>query len=130
MFIKFNSDDYKDIIVLMKDIKNVHKSLFPKATLQSQVAKYEEECIELATATNGKEICEEFADIFIVACGLMRFSPQLGVDLCSNIIKTVKDEDGKTLLVEAICNKMNINQSRDWNETNDGFYKHKEKLMH
>lgn len=130
MFIKFDPDDYNDIIVLMRDIKDVHKSLFPKATLQSQAAKYEEECIELATAKNGKELCEEFADMFIVACGLMRFSSQLGVDLCRNIIRTIKDDESRALFIETVCNKMNINQSRDWNETSDGFYKHKEYSIH
>lgn len=130
MFIKFDPDDYDDIIILMRDIRDVHKSLFPKATLQSQAAKYEEECLELASAKDNDEIREEFADMFIVACGLMRFSPQLGIDLCKNIITTIKDDESRELLIKAVCDKMNTNQTRDWNETKDGFYKHKEHIVH
>ena len=130
MFIKFDPDNYKDIIVLMKDIKDVHTSLFPNATIQSQAAKYEEECIELATAESCEDIREEFADLFIVSCGLLRFSPQLGIDLCKNIITTIKDDESREFLIKAVCDKMNVNQTRDWNETNSGFYKHKDHIVH
>lgn len=125
MIKKFNIDDYKNINDLILDVQIVHEELFPKATLASQIAKYEEESEELQLADTAEDIIEEFADIFIVACGIRRFSPTIGTDLLKNIIATIRRHEDKVTLIEAVCAKMNKNQERDWGEQSSGYYKHK-----
>ena len=130
MIKKFDFDDYKDINDIILDIQIVHEELFPQATLTSQIAKYEEESEELQLANTMEDIIEEFADIFIVACGIRRFSPILGTDLLKQVIDTVKNHNDKITLMKAVCAKMNKNQERDWGEQSGGYYKHKVHTIH
>lgn len=130
MIKEFDLDDYNDINDLILDIQIVHEKLFPQATLVSQIAKYEEESEELKLANTKENIIEEFADIFIVACGIRRFSPIIGTDLLKQVITTIRRHDDKITLMEAVCEKMNKNQERDWGETSSGYYKHKIHTIH
>ena len=130
MIKKFDLDDYNDINDLILDIQIVHEELFPQATLASQIAKYEEENEELQLADTIEDIIEEFADVFIVACGIRRFSPILGTDLLKHVIDTIKHHEDKITLMEAVCTKMNKNQERDWGEQSGGYYKHKVHTIH
>ena len=123
-------DEYKDINDLILDVQAKHEILFPNATLASQIAKYEEESEELQLANTMENIIEEFADVFIVACGIRRFSPILGTDLLKQVITTIKNYDDKVTLMKAICAKMNKNQTRDWGEASSGNYKHKVHTIH
>ena len=130
MIKKFDLDDYKDINDLILDVQVVHEKLFPQATLASQIAKYEEESEELQLANTMEDIIEEFADVFIVACGIRRFSPILGTDLLKHVITTIKNHKDKITLMVAVCEKMNKNQERDWGEQSSGYYKHKVHTIH
>lgn len=130
MIKKFDLDDYNDINDLILDIQIVHEELFPQATLASQIAKYEEENEELQLADTIEDIIEEFADVFIVACGIRRFSPILGTDLLKHVIDTIKNDKDRITLMEAVCKKMNKNQERDWGEQDSGYYKHKVHTIH
>lgn len=123
-------EEYKDINYLIEDVVFIHKQLFPQATLASQIAKYEEETEELQLANTMDEIVEEFADLFIVACGIRRFSLVLGTDLIKYLINTVKHNDDCMTLMKTVCEKMNKNQKRDWGETYDGYYKHTVHSVH
>lgn len=130
MIKKFDLDDYKDINDLILDIQIVHEELFPQATLTSQIAKYEEESEELQLANTMEDIIEEFADVFIVACGIRRFSKILGTDLLKHVINTIRNDKNKITLMKAVCTKMNKNQERDWGEQSSGYYKHKVHTIH
>lgn len=130
MIKKFNLNDYKNINDLILDVQIVHEKLFPQATLASQIAKYEEESEELQLANTMEDIIEEFADVFIVACGIRRFSSILGTDLLEQVLTTIKDYDNKVTLMKAVCEKMNKNQERVWGEPSSGYYKHKVHTIH
>lgn len=130
MIKKFDLDNYKDVNDLILDVQIVHEQLFPQATLTSQIAKYEEENEELQLANTMEDIIEEFADIFIVACGIRRFSLILGTDLLKQVINTIKYQEDKITLMKAVCAKMNKNQERDWGEQSSGYYKHKVHTIH
>lgn len=130
MIKKFDLDDYNDINDLILDIQIVHEELFPQATLLSQVAKYEEENEELQLANTKEDIIKEFADVFIVACGIRRFSTIIGTNLLKQIITSIKKHDDRIILMEAVCEKMNKNQERDWGEPSSGYYKHKVHTIH
>lgn len=123
-------DEYKDVNDLILDVQAIHEVLFPNATLASQIAKYEEESEELQLAYSLENVFEEFADVFIVACGIRRFSLILGTDLLKQIIDSVKHHDDKITLMKAVCKKMNKNQTRDWGEASSGYYKHKVHTIH
>lgn len=125
MIKNFNLDDYNDINDLILDVQIVHEKLFPQATLTSQITKYEEKSEELQLADTKEDIIEEFADVFIVACGIRRFSSILGTDLLKQVITTIRRHDDRITLMEAVCEKMNKNQERDLGESSSGYYKHK-----
>ena len=130
MIKKFDLADYNDINDLILDIQIVHEKLFPQATLVSQVAKYEEKSEELQLANTKEDIIEEFADVFIVACGIRRFSSILGTDLLKQVITTIRRHDDKITLMEAVCEKMNKNQESDCGELSSDYYKHKILTIH
>lgn len=130
MIKEFELKNYKDINDLILDVQIVHEQLFPQATLVSQIAKYEEENEELQLANTMEDIIEEFADVFIVACGIRRFSPILGTDLLKLVITAIKRHEDKITLMEAVCAKMNKNQERDWGEQSSGYYKHTIHTIH
>jgi hypothetical protein len=109
---------------LIQDIIKVHKELYPNATLQTQIEKYEEEFNELKASKDVTSIVMEFADVFICSCGIRRFSDIVGRDLGTNILRSITNDDDKIILMEAVCRKMNENQKRVWKETKDGYYDH------
>ena len=104
---------------LFEKVVEVHKKLFPDATLQSQCDKFNEEFEEFKQAEAEEDICAEFADMFIVAAGISRFSPGLG----EFIAKSMIDVPDKVQFANAIVDKMNKNIDRKWDNKN-GFYKH------
>ena len=113
-----------------------HKDAFPDATLDGQKLKWLEEKREwkesLRSATDDF-VCgdvNELADMFIVACGLTRFSDAEAMfcfgrverELCASLFAT---ED----LENAIDKKMERNRVRSWEKTPQGNYHHtKEEL--
>lgn len=111
-------------VKLVDDIIKVHNELYPNATLLTQIKKYEEEYAELVASVDTGDVVKEFADLFIVSCGIRRFSEAVGKDLGAGILKSITDNEDKLILMEAVCRKMNENQKRVWKETKDGYYKH------
>lgn len=126
MIYKFNYEDFKIYDNLINKVSEVHKQLFPNATGQSQCAKYEEEFEEFLKASDTTDIMKELADMFIVACGIRNFYENVGNNILGYIITKVISQSEKVqmIFVKEICDKMNKNQERIWNETESGYYKH------
>lgn len=109
---------------LFEKVIKVHEQLFPDATLESQCNKFNEEYEEYKNATQGEEICYEYADCFIVAAGIARFSKGLGECLGRLLVIDLgKNYNLRESLAIAIVDKMNKNIDRKW-DNNNGFYKH------
>lgn len=121
-YIKLEEDD--TFSTLFDKVVEVHKKLFPDATLQSQCDKYDEEYEEFEHAEDGEDICYEFADMFIVAAGISRFNKHLGEHLSKLMVRSLGDNDKMRMdLANAVVAKMNKNIDRKWDNV-DGFYKH------
>lgn len=127
----------------MEDIINWHKETFPKATLEGQKKKFEEEYKEFRAAADKEspqETFEELADMYIVALGETRFSPACGLLSLTMIGKIITDPflenedieqserlDGSAVflaeVMKAVDKKMDANKKRKWTYK-DGKYKH------
>ena len=106
----------------IKSIIEWHEQTFPDATLEGQLEKYQDELQELAES-NYKDITE-LADMFIVACGICRFSLARGM----TAFWKVGDMAAGMLLVKeqfdaAVNKKMQINRNRKWS-IGKGNYQH------
>lgn len=106
----------------IKSIIEWHEQTFPDATLEGLLEKYQDELQELA-ASNYKDITE-LADMFIVACGICRFSLARGM----TAFWKVADLAGGMFLIKglfdaAVNNKMAINRKRKW-EKQGNTYQH------
>lgn len=105
-----------------------HERLFPKADLNSQVVKLEEEIEEYkqaACAGNWEQAKKELADIGIVCIGVYRFTPSVAAWVfgrCSQCASSYKDYGGPQL-EHAIIRKWKINEGRKW-EWNGTTYHH------
>lgn len=114
-------DTFYDLFV---KISKAHEELFPDATLESQCAKFDEEYEEFKNATDSKNIYYEYADCFIVAAGIYRFSKGLGECLGKLLVIVLGKNDALRMdLAYAIVDKMNKNIHRKW-DNKDGYYKH------
>ena len=124
------SDEAKNTAELTKKISEVHKQLFPKATFESQCKKFEEECVEFQDAVGTDKNLEELADMLIVACGIKNFGHFTGTILINNILDKVFNKDDQLIgaFLLKVCEKMNKNQERIWNEEK-GYYKHKDSVL-
>ena len=124
MIEELNVEDFNDFQELAEKVSEIHTQLFPDATLDSQIKKFEEEFGEVEHAAkvlkSEEETKNELADLFIVTCGIKRFSEPLFTILHAGLVKDVPD---RLEYAEAIINKMNKNIKRKWNN-NDGYYKH------
>ena len=123
------------LIDFMERVRDKHQELFKDVTLMSQITKFSEEYNEMEEAykhidENPKLFYEELADMFIVACGILRFNEALGSSLCKAIADDFiykKDEEGNDylcVLTTKVIEKMNKNIKRVWSKTKDGNYKH------
>ena len=102
-----------------------HEETFPDATLDGQRQKYREELSEYVAS--GEKDIYELADMFIVACGIARFSLKDGTDAFSDVYDwyMAYDSFNDNALWDAINEKMAINRKRKWTKKN-GNYKHVE----
>lgn len=121
--IKFSEIDTCSIWNLRDKIKKVHEYLFYNTNFDTQLKKYKEECSEFDNAETNEEKIEELADMYICACGISRFDYTLGYQLMEYVLKCKNHKEQDILI--AVTKKMNILQERDWEETEDGYYKHK-----
>ena len=121
---------------LIKDVMDWHEETFPDATGSGQLAKLNEEVNEyVAIRTDDFGVgVEELADIFIVGCGLSRFSNPGALMAFGFVYKECVDYHknfGEDVvyylnwLSAAVVQKMEINRQRKWNKGN-GVYKHTE----
>lgn len=128
--------DNENLLDFMKRVRDKHQELFKDVTLMSQISKFSEEynemieALKLAENGNTDLFYEELADMFIVACGILRFNEALGQCVCKSIVDDFtykKDEEGNNFLAELairVIKKMNKNIKRVWSKTKDGNYKH------
>lgn len=127
--------DREDLLNFMKRVRDKHQELFKDVTLMSQITKFSEEYNEMQESTehadeNSEAFYEELADMFIVACGILRFNEALGKCLCKSIVDDFiykKDEEGNnylSVLTTKVLEKMNKNIKRVWSKTKNGNYKH------
>ena len=123
------------LLDFMERVRDKHQELFKDVTLKSQITKFSEEYNEMEEAfkhfdENPDAFYEELADMFIVACGILRFNEALGNCLCKSITddfiykKDEKDNDYLCVLTTKVIEKMNKNIKRVWSKTKDGNYKH------
>ena len=124
MIEELNVEDFDDFVTLAEKVSEVHAQLFPDATLESQIKKFEEEFEEVEHAAkvlmSDEETKNELADLYIVACGIKRFSEPLFAILQAGLVKDIPDRQE---YAEAIIAKMNKNIKRKWDNKN-GLYKH------
>lgn len=113
---------------MFKSIESIiewHKEHFPVATLKGQRDKWIEELNEFNNAT-GKHRIEELADLFIVACGIARFSTIEAMNAFAQVDAAIQMDRINGVLYDFqqfIENKMIINTSRKW-KIDNGQYKH------
>lgn len=108
-----------------------HKDMFPDATLDGQRLKWMEEKREwkesLRPVTKDL-VCgdvKELADMFIVACGLTRFSDAEAMFCFSSVVQELYSSLFTTLDLEnAIDEKMEHNRARIWEKQANGSYHH------
>lgn len=108
-----------------------HKDAFPDATLDGQRLKWMEEKREwkesLRPVTKDL-VCgdvKELADMFIVACGLTRFSNAEAMFCFSSVVQELYSSLFATSDLEnAIDEKMEHNRARIWKKQANGSYHH------
>lgn len=108
-----------------------HKDMFPDATLDGQRLKWLEEKREwkesLRPVTKDL-VCgdvKELADMFIVACGLTRFSDAEAMFCFSSVVQELYSSLFTTSDLEnAIDEKMEHNRARIWEKQANGSYHH------
>lgn len=117
-------DENEDIATIIQ----WHKDVFPEACFEGQAKKWEEEYGEFLTARTHKDTAEmvsELADLFIVACGIMRFNLIQG---CQRMLlwNELRYTHGWALSTceEAINKKMKKNRARKWEYMGNGNYHH------
>ena len=89
-----------------------HEKLFPKATLESQVWKLEEEIKEASATKTYDDNIKEIADIIIVCGGLYRWCPSVAEAVCS-FYNDWENYDREILEIE-VARKWQINLKRKW----------------
>lgn len=119
-----DDDENEDVATIIK----WHKDVFPEASFEGQMKKWEEEYGEFLTARTRKNAAEmgaELADLFIVACGIMRFNLIQG---CQRMLlwNELRYTHGWALSTceEAINQKMKRNRARKWEHMGNGNYHH------
>lgn len=118
----------KSVIPKEEDVATImqwHKDTFPKATCMGQLEKWKEERKEFNDALYGKDKIEELADMFIVACAIMRFNVPRGAACLSEVCALREDFSFNFLLwQDAINKKMAKNRARKWKYMGNGNYHH------
>lgn len=103
-----------------------HKKTFPKATLESQLLKLNEELIELKKCKNrhSDAFLEEVADCIIVACALAaRYHSPVGNLTLASLWPDKNDLDMAAIISLHVDLKMEKNLRRTWKKEK-GVYRH------
>ena len=121
---ELNVDNFTNFEELIQKIIEIHEQLFPNATLNSQLDKFQEEFEETKEAIGKQEqYKEEIADMFIVGCGIKRYNRAVGLAIIKSILDDFETTEQLYDLAKQIINKMNKNINRKWDNKN-GLYKH------
>lgn len=93
-------------------ISKWHEETFPDATLSGQIEKWNEELKEFRE-TNYRE-AYELADMFIVACGIIRFDINLGLYYLTEIYDWLGSDImfGDKEFIDSVEKKMEKNRKR------------------
>lgn len=110
------------------DIMNWQSKTFPRSTVEGQIEKFCEEFNEVAEAfandAPATVVAGELADMFIVACGILRLDAVAGAKAFSDLLNVqCALEVSDRRLNNAINRKMEVNVARKW-RYRDGLYKH------
>ena len=112
----------------IKSIIDWHEQTFPDATLDGQMDKFQQELKEFAATlepdADYNHLLEELADMYIVACGVARFSIERALS-CFTVVNAFKDlyRLCSFELEEMVDKKMAINRQRKWS-IGKGNYQH------
>lgn len=105
-----------------------HRETFPNATANGQLNKWDEEYAEFRDACRHGTILEqikELVDLFVVACGIMRFNTEAG---CMKMLHwcELRKEHAFFLptVYEELNKKMKKNRARKWEYLGNGNYHH------
>lgn len=104
----------------IKSIIDWHTAAFPDATLNAQLEKWKDEEAEFLVDMDPME----FVDMFIVACGIARFSIQDAIPKFAVVFNNLSEQSWPEFL-KMVNEKMQVNRNRKWNCKN-GKYQHKE----
>jgi len=102
-----------------------HIATFPDATLDSQIAKIEEEVDEVLNAENCQEFYKELSDCWIVALALQRWSLSafrfavIGLDYLEKERNWEIPQESFEKMVEE---KLEINKKRIWKKINNVYH--------
>lgn len=100
-----------------------HEALFPKATLDSQIRKVEEELKEAMTADikgEREHYFRELADVLITCWGVYRFCPKTAYAIATTLFASGMDS-----LFDEANRKWEVNEKRTWKfNTKKGVYEH------
>lgn len=97
-----------------------HEQTFPDATLEGQLENWKDEEAEFFVDMNPME----FVDMFIVACGIARFSIQDAIPKFAVVFNNLSEQSWPEFL-KMVNEKMQINRNRKWNKIGNKF-QHKE----
>lgn len=105
-----------------------HRKTFPNATASGQLDKWDEEYAEFREACRHGTILEqirELVDLFIVACGIMRFNTEAG---CMKMLHWCELRKSHAFffptVLEELNKKMKKNRARKWEYLGNGNYHH------
>ena len=105
-----------------------HRKTFPNATVKGQLDKWDEEYAEFRDACRHGTILEqikELVDLYIVACGIMRFHTEAG---CAKMLHwcELRKQHAFFLptVLEELNKKMKKNRARKWEYLGNGNYHH------
>lgn len=108
-------------MINFEEMAKSHERLFPKADLNSQVIKLEEEIGEFEEALtdhNPEKANKELADVGVVCVGIYRFTPKV-----AKFIWRYAAQLSDANIDKAVERKWKINESRKW-EWNGSTYHH------
>jgi hypothetical protein len=104
----------------IKSIIEWHEHTFPDATLDGQIEKFNDEHKEWERAETDEDEIQEAADMFIVCCGIARFSLRIALSFFDIVAMVSSAYAG---FDDVINEKMQINRQRKW-AVGKGNYQH------
>lgn len=102
-----------------------HEEIFADATLEDQINKLLEEYDEFESAETEEDMITELADMFIVVCGIARFSTSDALFYFHQIDHELGQSNiSLEEFSAAVEKKMEKNRKRTWAKQENGSYHH------